>query len=140
VLNQQFQQLAASEGRAAGEQVIERAAQAVDVRTDVRGGGVQDLLGGHEIRSAQHSAGTGEIRPHRQRASGVRHLDQGFLRAQLRQAEVEHLHGVLLPFASENQIRRLHIAVGHSPLMSVLQPLRHLPSIDAGVHHGQRPS
>ena len=75
----QVPEVVAAERRAAGQQVVERAAQAVDVGPDVGRLGVADLLGGDVVGRAQHLALAGQA------AVGLA------LAGHLGQPEVEHL-------------------------------------------------
>ena len=115
------------ERRAAGQEVIERAAQAVDVGPDVGTRGVEDLLGGDEVGGA-------EGLPFRGQAA----VDL-LLAGRLGQAEVEHLDRRLVPLAGEHQVARLDVAVDEPFLVGVLEPEGRLVDEVAGVSHRQRP-
>ena len=60
------------------------------------------------------------------------------LAGRLGQAEVEHLDGRLVPFASEHQVAGLDVAVDQPFLVGVLEPERRLVDEVAGVRHRQR--
>ena len=107
----------------AGQQLVERAAQAVDVRADVHGGLFRDLLRGHVVDGAQGLPGRrqlfaremGQIRP--------------------RQPQVEDLH---LAGAGQHQVRRLDVAMHEVVLVGALEAKRCLADDLAGVSHPQR--
>ena len=117
------------ERRAAGQEVVERAAQAVDVGADVGLAGVADLLRGDVVGRAEHLA---LVRQRRRRP--------GPSPAHLGQAEVEHLDHRPVPLAGEHQVARLDVAVDHAVLVGVLQAQRRLVDEVAGMGHRQRPA
>ena len=114
------------ERRAAGQQVVERAAQAVDVGADVGLLGVDGLLRGDVVGRAEHLALV--------RQAAVDRL----LAGHLGQAEVEHLDDRPVALAGEHQVARLDVAVDHAVLVGVLQAQRRLVDEVAGVGHRQR--
>ena len=111
--------------RAAREQLIERAAEAVDVGPNVDRTAVGGLLGGHVIG-----------RPHG--LARARHLLPARLLAMKSgQAQVQHLQ---LSLGREHQVRRLHVAVDQPVFVGVLQPQGGLAGQLAGVTDRERPA
>ena len=118
--------LAGFERGDAGEELIKRAAQAVDVGADIDGMTVGGLLRGHVIGGAHRLAGMGHVGKKGDRhliAFGAsplfsRPLFRLFLPEWNRQPEVENLHGAL---RREHEVRRFYIAMDKSLLVDVLQ-------------------
>ena len=117
----------ASERRGAGQKVVERAAEAVDVGLDAGGLSVADLLRSDEVGRAEHLALVGQAAVERA------------LARRLGQTEVQHLDDRLVPLAGEHQVARLDVAVDHPLLVGVLEPERGLVDEVAGMGDRHRP-
>ena len=109
------------EGRASLQQVVQRAAQTIDVRADIDRVAVVALLGGHVVERAEKLAGRRDL------SFPTRIVHQP------RQAQVEHLH---LAGRREHQVGRLDVAVDQAVFMDVLQPEGRLPNYLASLRHG----
>ena len=101
----------------AGEQKIQRAAQAVDVGPGVHGVAVHSLLGRQVVRRAQHVFAVGP----RQRT--------GLLVAEAGQPHVENLDHAL---GVNQQISRLDVAVDQPGVVRMLQPASGLGDVVSG--------
>ena len=130
------------ERRAAAQQVVKRAAQAVDVGPDIGRLGVVDLLGRDEVGRAEHLTGRGSDRSLPRCVLAVIHcqLDDLVLEAGLGQAEVEDLDDRPVAVAREHEVARLDIAVNHALLVGVLEPQGGLLNVVAGVANRHRPA
>ena len=117
----------ARERRGAGQQVIERATEAVNVAADVGAGRVLRLFRRHEGRRAQH-------RPRRRQVRYRLLAPNG-----LGQPEIEDFDDVPLAATGQNQVVRLDVAVDHRHFVGVLQAHRRLGNVMTGVGHRQRP-
>jgi hypothetical protein len=147
-----------TEGRTAGQQLVERAAQRVHVGADVDRVAVEGLLGGHVVGRAHRLAFGGQL------------ARIGLLSAQPGEAEVEDLYCALTPCPSpeygrgefrcgpspggsgeiwrcpspgrrgehgEHQVCGLDVAVDESVLVDGLQAQRRLVDDRAGVGHAE---
>ncbi len=122
---QLLDQAAVGERRPAGQEEVERAAQAVDVGPDVGGVRVVDLLGGDVVGGAQDHA-----------LGGQPALACDFA-GEPGQAEVEDLD---LAAGRPHQVLRLDVAVDHPVLEGVLEPQRRLAGVLARLADRQRPA
>ncbi len=115
----------------AGQQPVQRAAQAVDVGADVHGAGVAGLLGGHVIHGAEHGMRFGTAPP-----------------AQPGQSEIEDLDLVLparrrltrppCPGVEDKEVGRLDVAVDQAVFVGVAQAVGRLADEVAGQRDRQR--
>ncbi len=112
------EQIFIGEGRLPGQGMIQDAAHAVDVGTDVDGAGIAGLLRGQVIGGPQQHAFPGQV-----------HIVRlGTFIKEAAQADVEDFHGglesrVRLAAAGsrhEHQIGRLQVTVDHALLVNVL--------------------
>src|SRR5438067_924001 len=97
---------AARKGRLAGDEEVKRAAQAVNIGTNVGVACVVGLLWGHVIRRAHDRAVGGQ--------SGRWYQ----LAGHARQSEIKDLH---LPLRREHQVLRLDVAMDHAAFVRMLQ-------------------
>ena len=111
-----------AEGGLAGKQLVERAAQAVDVRAHVHHGLFRNLLGGHVVDGAQGLPGCRQLFARR----------MGQVRP--RQPQVEDLH---LAGGGQHQVRRLDVAMDQFVLVGALEPQRRLADDFASVGYPQ---
>jgi hypothetical protein len=108
--------------RLPGEQVVHRAAQAVDVGSNVGLVGVVGLFRGDVIDRTQHQA----------RASQTCRCC-GFA-GEASQAEIEDLHAAA---GRQHQVVWLEVAVDHALLERILKSQRRLADVIAGAVHGK---
>ena len=136
------------EGRLAGEQAIERGAQAVDVGARAEAVEVAGrLLGAHISRRAQRRAGQriGRSRwPRRASASARPTADPGPPSRRLGQAPVDDER---LAIFADDDVGRLDIAVEHAPAVGVVdgvadvdEPAQQLAQAPASAGPGRRSS
>ena len=126
----------------AGEEVVERRAQGVDVCAGIDGGGVFGLLGGHERGGAHRCAAardTGCARVDRHTRHRIGLFEFRLRRAVrvvgLHQPEVRDLHQ---PLIVEQQVGGLHISVHHLVLVGIGEPARGVQRIRHGLLGRQR--
>ena len=132
--------------RLAGQQEMQRAAEAINIRANVRRMRVLGLLRRDVIRRPHHAADCGEVCGVRvvaavARLRGVVSITRVLanaatecrLRDEPRQSEIQNPH---LPLGREHQVVRLDVAMDHPLLVSVLQPLCRLS--DALARFGDR--
>ena len=105
-----------------GQQVIQRAAQTVDIGSTIRTSCIERLLGRHEIQRSHHLAGV------RQRVFALCRV------IHTSQSHVQHLDHAL---RIHQDVRRLDVAVDDTMLVRVLQPLRRLCDVVHGRGDGQ---
>lgn len=122
----------------AGQQMIKRTAQRVNVRTVVDPMRLFDLLRGHEQRRAQN----GQLaRQHAGRSAVAGFVDRAVVRRQIRdlrfrfviepdQSEVEQFDDARF---RHEKIRRLHIPMHQTGPVNLVEPHRGLPNQLAGV-------
>ena len=115
----------ARERRPAGQQLVQRAAQSIDVGAAIDGVTVQALLGGHVVEGAQELAGR---------------RDRSFLPRPVPQpchAQVENFH---LAGRGQHHVGGLDVAVDQAVLVEVLQTEGRLPGHFTGLRHRQGPA
>ena len=123
---QNLVQAVALERRMAGQQVIQRAAERINVGADVGLLGVERLLRRNVVGRAHHLAALGQ--------PGIGRLFAGGLG----QAEVENLDDVLLAHDRQHQVVGLDVAMDHPFVMGVLQSQGDLLNVERGIGHRQR--
>jgi hypothetical protein len=119
------------EWRAAGQQVIQGAAQAIQIGADVDGVGVARLLGSNVVGRAQDTSGLGLHGGSMRVGNGV---DAAILALHLLEACQTHVEQLdQAPLSGPEQVGGLDIAVDQAALEGVLQAHRPLSDGVAGL-------